>query len=1327
MAQDIFKPRGKTKASQPGAGVASVYPVPVIGTVMNNVDPSYTGMLQVYLSENMDKGAFESDNWIWVKRLAGFAGQTEGIGPSDSFGEYVGNPSSYGQWNAPPDKLTQVICIFVNGDPNYGFYIGMKPKPETLSMIPAIGASPNVTLNEGEASSYGGAPRLPTTNLNVNNKDIANSIDYLTVAKPVHSYTASIMQQQGVLRDKYRGPIGTSATREATSRVGWGVSTPGRPIYEGGFTDEDIASNLEQSPEKYRMITRRGGHSLVMDDGDIIGRDQLIRLRTALGHQILMSDDGQMLSILHSNGQTYIELGKEGTVDVFATNSVNIRTQGDLNLHADNDLNLHAGNNVNINSAANTNLNTDKVFSQRVGEDYNLYAIKDAKIKTDSALAIEAQGQVGIKSTAEIFNEGSKIHLNDGAASLSPAVVEPIDIIKHPDTLFDETKGWAAALAKLPSITSRAPAHMPWMNANQGADVEVDPSASGSLPESPSEELGNLNEGLAGDLGGVQLPLPNPVGAASIDEVGAISGSLDKNATASMLSGIKSKAGGSINGVAEGIGGLTNVVNGEATSATALAVGGFGQTPSQLVSGGTLKPGTDTMINALVDSNAGNVVTDALNTTGGKLSDDVMSSIIPTSAFSGASGVNSVQQYTGSGSAQAQGVVASLQKGQKALQTVGAVTGKEAPGALGSVVAGTGSSLSDKGSLGTNVGTVSGILNKATDGGTDQGRSARKFSGSGAAGDVLSSMKTGATSMMTSAMSGGEGGITSALSTLGDKLGAELPGVGIDLNIGASASSFKSIVNSFPSLEAGVPQDLTAIAGAAAAKIAGASAGMSSADLADPSSITGALSDAVGAGSLGDVAGALTSGTGGAAELAQAATGGATAAITGAVNDVASIGATATSLTNSGGLQNAANKVQRGATSQISSTIASGVSNLPGGQKLAESVVDNAKGSVNAIADGLGPVTDALSSVGASAFSGIDAGGLVAAGESALGNLSDSFGSLTDSLTGDVAGALSGALSPGAAAALKSALSSLTAGGGSTIKLPVVATNTYDRSSITSLISNVLGNPKIPRPNLLGEIPASALSAVASLTALRKTITSDTKALNAASRDVAKKQKAVFEAESNFPAGSLEIVQAKAAYEAAATSPAYINLVNKVKSAEETFKILPIDTDQHIIENTNPFSNIEQELANASSSAEGQAVNTPSATEGIYDPWSVNNNETVLLDQLVSVDQSLYQDNTYTNIYSTITQPPAPIVDTPEDDIVESIISGGPKFGPLKPPGYVPLPPTDGQGGVGQDVYTWWGYNGEYAQYVGVGYEGGYGSGGGVWYWDQSDVTWKHK
>ena len=88
-------------------------------------------------------------------------------------------PSSYGQWNAPPDKLTKVICIFVNGDPNYGFYIGSAPTPETLSMIPAIGSSEQVTLNEGEGQSYGGSTVLPVTNINTNNPDLADTVDFL--------------------------------------------------------------------------------------------------------------------------------------------------------------------------------------------------------------------------------------------------------------------------------------------------------------------------------------------------------------------------------------------------------------------------------------------------------------------------------------------------------------------------------------------------------------------------------------------------------------------------------------------------------------------------------------------------------------------------------------------------------------------------------------------------------------------------------------------------------------------------------------------------------------------------------------------------------------------------------------------------------------------------------------------------------------------------------------------------------------------------------------------------------------------------------------------
>ena len=1279
MSKDVFKPRGKLKKNLPGAGIASVIEVPVIATVMSTVDPTHQGRIAVYLSENLDKNAYDKNNWVYVSRLASFFGNTEAIGAPDDFGEYAGNSSSYGQWNAPPDKLTQVICIFVNGDPNYGFYIGSAPKAETLSMIPAVGSSDNVTLNDGEAASYAGATRLPTTNINTNNPDIADSTTYLSDAKPVHSYTASIMQQQGILRDKYRGPISTSATREASSRVGWGVSTPGRPVYQGGLTDEDIASNLDLSPENYRVVTRRGGHSLVMDDGDIIGRDQLIRLRTALGHQILMSDDGQMLSILHSNGQTYIELGKEGTVDIFATNSVNVRTQGDLNLHADETLNL-SGKNVNINSSENTTINTDKAFSHRVGEDYSLYTLQNLKIKADAALAMEATGQVGIKSAAEIFNEGSKIHLNDGAASLTPDVVEPIDIIMHPDTLFDETVGWAAALAKIPSITSRAPAHMPWMNANQGADVTVDPTAEGSLPDAPSGALGDLNKNI-GDLG-TTGPTPGVTAAAGISEVGAISSALDKNATTTLLAGVASKAiSDSVGGATAG---LTNAVNGVKSSASSLTLGKFGQTPSQMAAGGILKPGADTLVNTLISADVGGSAVNALKGA-------VPSNVLPDSTFTGKGGVSSVTQYVSSNSSQAKGVVQTLQKGQKALQTVGAITGKEASSGLGTAVSGVLTSKSAGGNLGDNVSQVSSIIGKSTSGG---------ISGAidGAKQDVLNSMKSGAESVLTSQLSGALGGVTKALNTLGGAFPDS--GVGLDLNIGPSASSFKSIVASFGTLKAGVPQDLTALAGAAAAKVAGASAGMTSTDLANPASITDALASKVGAGAIEGVFNdSVSSATGAVKGLLDKGSNKALGAITNAVSDVKSVSSGVTALTQTNSLQNAATKVQRGATASISSTIASGVSNLPGGQKLGSSVVNNAMNAVNPIADGIGAVTSSLSDMASKAFSGSDIGGAISAGKSALGAI-DKLGSVTS--------ALSNSLSPGAAAALESALSSLTAGGGSTIKLPTVAINTYDRSSLTSLIDNVLGNPIIPRPNLLGEIPASALSAISALAQLRKDLSKDIKKLNAMQQEVASKQRAVFTAQSQFPAGSSEIAAAEAAYQSASTSPALLALINKVESAKENIGG-SIATPPEPSPTTDPFSDIEKALKDASSSTSNQAINSeandvaPTGDGYRLDPYNIG-----LTGQ--------FNSDTYSNIIATTTNEFIEIV-VEGEEVVENTIDAIQGI-------------SDGQvGGAAQSGLTGQGFdvpfNGRFL--VSEPYNTGVGIGGTAAAWVYETGYWKLK
>ena len=539
MAQDVFKPKGRTKYSKPDAGGAVTRNVPIIGIVKDNIDPTRQGRIFVYLTDSLNKDPNSRDSWVAVSYMTPFYGRTPTDANNDNYGTYKTNPSSYGMWNSPPDIGSKVICIFVNGDVNYGYYIGCVPEPEALQMVPAIGATDNIVANnEGEGAGYGGALRLPVSNINTNNKGIADSADYIKAPKPIHSYVATIMNQQGLLRDMIRGPISSSSQRETPSRVGWGVSTPGRPIYEGGYDDNTIAQNLNKNNNKsLRVVSRRGGHSIVMDDGDIIGQDNLVRIRSSLGHQILMSDDGQTLFIIHSNGQSYVELGKEGTVDIYSTNSVNVRTQGDLNLHADRDVNIHAKKNLRL-QAESIHINSEKDFKQKVGTDYKNFTMGKHLTKVNGAMSMESGGDISMASGAQAYVNGSKVLLNSGQTSTKPEIVPAIQMKAHTDTLHDAKKGFLAAPGKLLSITSRAPAHTPWANANKGVDVKVELGAGGALPSKPSTPITAGNQAAAASNGKQTTASTNATAPPSKP----VSQSITKNPTAALVGQAASQA-----------------------------------------------------------------------------------------------------------------------------------------------------------------------------------------------------------------------------------------------------------------------------------------------------------------------------------------------------------------------------------------------------------------------------------------------------------------------------------------------------------------------------------------------------------------------------------------------------------------------------------------------------------------------------------------------------------------------------------------------------------------------------------------------------------------
>ena len=481
MAESVQRSKGRPSNYKMDRGGVPAEFGPFAGIVMSTVDPTRSGRLRVYIdvfAAGTDQNMQDESTWTTVSYLPSFYGSTplQGTANNGNFGSYPGNQNAYGMWFTPPDVGITVMCVFVNGDRSQGYYIGTIPDQGLGRMVPALGSvdKPQARVqNKNQETYFDNASRLPVTEINTNNTDLFNSPRFFDSIKPVQGVVAQALLQQGLITDNERGTINSSSQRESPSAV-FGVSTPGTPIYQGGMKPNDIRDKLNAGTLKSgdaKVIGRVGGHSLVMDDGDLVGSDAMIRLRTSKGHQITMSDTGNFFYIIHANGQTWLEFGVEGTVDVYATNSVNIRTKGDINLHADRDINMFAGRYLKMKSKQDMQLETDTFLSVQAQEDITLYSKNTIGVKADGTLTLNsASGSWGAGSALALQAGG--IDLN-GPAAGTVVNPQPLTTTLLDDTEWDTSRGWVVKPEGLESTVSRAPTHEPYPYHNKGVDVEV--------------------------------------------------------------------------------------------------------------------------------------------------------------------------------------------------------------------------------------------------------------------------------------------------------------------------------------------------------------------------------------------------------------------------------------------------------------------------------------------------------------------------------------------------------------------------------------------------------------------------------------------------------------------------------------------------------------------------------------------------------------------------------------------------------------------------------------------------------------------------------------
>lgn len=636
MAENIQRNRGRGQGYKFDRGGTPAEFGPYIGVVKNNVDTLRAGRLQVYIEEFGGTNEDDSSLWRTVAYVPPFYGVVQQSGTDQGAGTYVGNPQSYGMWFTPPDLDTRVICFFAGGDPNQGYYTGCIPDLGINHMIPAVGASTQFKAdNSAQAPYFSGATQLPVTELNTDNQAVDDNPKFYDQVKPVHSYTAAVMLQQGLINDTVRGPITSNSQRESPSTV-YGVSTPGRPITQGNVNEDNFADKVNSKDLKdddIKVIGRRGGHSIVLDDGNAEGYDNLVRIRTGKGHQILLSDDGDCFHIIHASGQTWLEFGSEGTVDVFATNSVNVRTQGELNLHADSRINLYGKEEVNIKS---------KKIRINATSALDLVSERTLSMSGSSAVSVDTDGYLAMNSAVGGWNSsgalglnGARIDLNSGISVPNVLKPKPLPDFELPDVKFIPGQGWVEQSNRLKSIVTRAPTHEPYPYHNRGVEVRVriDEGTSTIATDTP---VSNASAEL------VNVPVTNPVTPAqvlkqqpAVDEIGNLS-TMD-------VTGLKTSTEVAVNQ------GLSEV-------STANGIGKYGISPGKLENLGILKPGTLARFG----------------------SDSAVLEIIDNpSIWTGKLGITSVENLLNNDMLQGSLQESVMQLGHDRLRQIGVITGRE--------------------------------------------------------------------------------------------------------------------------------------------------------------------------------------------------------------------------------------------------------------------------------------------------------------------------------------------------------------------------------------------------------------------------------------------------------------------------------------------------------------------------------------------------------------------------------------------------------------------------------------------------------------------------
>lgn len=456
-----------------------------------------SGRLWVYIEGFGSADANDPSSWRLVDYASPYMGTTQGPAATGSAlnktNAFNFTKQTYGMFMSPPDIGNFVLCCFPGGDTQEGFWFACVNPNLSKGMIPAIGG---VALDMVDPISVpqdlvgflrpGGT--YPVGEFNEADSRVFSTNWAKAALKPLHIPQFINLIRQGLDTDPARGVTTSSIQRDPVSSV-FGFSTPGRPTNDPA-NDPDLSNKLatgQYDPNSYIVSTRSGGHSITMDDGDIYGKNNLVRLKTAAGHQILMHDTEGFMYIANSSGTAWIELTKEGDVLIYNSRDLSVRSQGNIMIHGDRNISFNARGTFDIKAAA--------VRAEAQGIILNG---EQAVQVAGTSISINAENSVGIKGAmasvaaiGPLSLQGLPIKLNSGMPSLPSQSPKKLTTHQLQDSTFVQGSGWTAVTGVLNSINYKVPTHEPYLRGNISAIIQQQETIASEAAVTRQDVYGN--------------------------------------------------------------------------------------------------------------------------------------------------------------------------------------------------------------------------------------------------------------------------------------------------------------------------------------------------------------------------------------------------------------------------------------------------------------------------------------------------------------------------------------------------------------------------------------------------------------------------------------------------------------------------------------------------------------------------------------------------------------------------------------------------------------------------------------------------------------------